>query len=255
MRTTLRKLVNDLTSCLEHLADSRRPLVAMCVVVLALVVTWFVYVPIHELLHVAGCVLTGGTVSRLEIAPQYGGALLARWIPFVVSGGDYAGRLSGFDHRGSDLIYLATVFGPYLLSVFIGIPLLRACARRRRPMLFGMAIVVGLAPFYNLVNDYFEMGSIITTRAATLVRGGDSIAFEGLRSDDMFKLIGNLSMQPAELGLHDAAAIGIAVGLVVVSLVVGMVLALFTYALGDLVARVLLPSRTRPGGAVLSRER
>ena len=122
-------------------------------------------------------------------------------------------------------------------------------------MLFGMAIVVGLAPFYNLVNDYFEMGSIITTRAATLVRGGDSIAFEGLRSDDMFKLIGSLSMRPAELGLHDATAIGIAVGLVVVSLVVGIVLALFTYALGDMVARVLLPARTRPTGGVLSRER
>jgi hypothetical protein len=41
-------------------------------------------------------------VWRLEIDPLYGGALLARWLPFVEAGGEYAGRLSGFDTAGSD---------------------------------------------------------------------------------------------------------------------------------------------------------
>jgi len=61
---------------------------------LGLAVGWWIYVPIHELLHAAACLLAGGEVTRLEIAPQYGGALLARIFPFVVSGGEYAGRLS-----------------------------------------------------------------------------------------------------------------------------------------------------------------
>ncbi len=234
MRTMLRKLIDDLALSLGHLADARRPSVAMAVMVVGLVVTWFIYVPIHELLHVLGCVATGGSVSELEVAPQYGGTLLARWFPFVVSGGDYAGRLSGFDTKGSDLIYLATVFMPYLLTVFIGVPILRACTRRRRPALLGAGVVVGLAPMYNLIGDYYEMGSIVTTRAATLLSGSsESVAFVGIRSDDLFKLVGELCTQPGELALHGAAAIGVAAVLIAVSLLVGVVLALLTYALGD----------------------
>lgn len=240
MRKFLLKPLDDLVSCLNHLATTRRPVWMMCGVLVAVVVTWFVYVPVHELLHVAGCVLTGGTVSKLEVAPQYGGALLAGWFPFVVSGGEYAGRLSGFDTKGSDLIYLATDFMPYLLTVLLGVPLVWACARRRRPMLFGVAIVVGLAPFYNLVGDYYEMGSIVTTRAVTLLRGGgEQVAFAGIRSDDIFKLIGNVCTQPAALELHGPTAIAAAIALIVVSLVVGVVLALVTYALGARFARVL----------------
>ena len=82
---------------------------------------WWVYVPIHELLHAAACMLFGGEVSRLEISGIYGGGLLARVLPFVATGTDYAGRLSGFDTAGSDLVYLATVLGPYLLTLFPGV--------------------------------------------------------------------------------------------------------------------------------------
>ena len=239
MRRLLLTPLHDLVSCLNGLADRGRPARTMCGVLVALVVTWFVYVPVHELLHVVGCVLTGGAVSKLEIAPQYGGALLAHWFPFVVSGGDYAGRLVGFDTKGSDLIYLATDFVPYLLTIVLGVPLLRVCARRCRPVLFGIGIVVGLAPFYNLIGDYYEMGSIITTRAATLLRGGEVVAFASIRSDDIFKLIGNVCARPAELGLHGPATVAVAVLLLAVSLLVGVVLALVTYALGDLVARLV----------------
>ncbi len=247
VRTFLLKAIDDLALCLGHLADARRPLRGLVAVTVVLVVTWFIYVPIHELLHVLGCVATGGTVTTLEVAPQYGGALLARWFPFVVSGGDYAGRLSGFDTKGSDLVYLATDITPFLLSVLIGVPLLRACTRRWRPVLFGVGIVVGLAPFYNLIGDYYEMGSIITTRVVTLLGGGgEPIAFVALRSDDVFKLIGELFTKPAELGLHTSAKVGAGFVIVTVSIVVGVALAVLTYAAGDGVARIVVRQPAKP---------
>ena len=98
----------------------RRPL-DLLALALGLAAGWFVYVPVHELLHAAGCATTGGTVTRLEIAPLYGGALLARIFPFVVPGGDYAGRLSGFDTRGNDLVYLATDLAPFVLTLLPGV--------------------------------------------------------------------------------------------------------------------------------------
>lgn len=248
MRTLLRQPFDDLASCLTRLAESPHPLRAMCVVLVALVATWFVYVPVHELLHVLGCVASGGAVTELEIAPQYGGALLARWFPFVVSGGEYAGRLSGFDTGGSDLIYLATDFAPFLLSVFIGVPLLRMCTRRRRPVILGVGVVVGLAPFYNLIGDYYEMGSIITTRMATLLGGSaDQVAFEGLRSDDVFKLIGTFCARPGELGIKGATGVITGAALILASIVVGVVLAFLTYYLGDRTARLLCRMPGVPG--------
>ncbi|MFI5365900.1 MAG: hypothetical protein ACHQ4J_09760, partial [Candidatus Binatia bacterium] len=168
---------------------AERPYAALFVTVLAGVAAWWIYVPIHELLHALGCWVTGGAVSRLEIAPEYGGALLAHVFPFVVSGGDYAGRLSGFDTHGSDLVYLATDAAPFLLSIVLGVPLLRASNRGRRPVRFGAAVVLALAPFYSLTGDYFEMGSILVTRAATLAHGGGPLRFASLRSDDVMRLV------------------------------------------------------------------
>ena len=90
--------IYDLATGIDvHIARAERRGVAIAKLLVAAVATWWVYVPIHELLHVAGCLLTGGTVSELQVAPIYGGAWLARVFPFVVSGGDYAGRLSGFE--------------------------------------------------------------------------------------------------------------------------------------------------------------
>ena len=71
---------------------------------LGLFAGWWLYVPLHELLHAAACRLAGGGVSRLEIEALYGGALLARVFPFVVPASVYAGRLSVLDTRGSYLI-------------------------------------------------------------------------------------------------------------------------------------------------------
>ena len=58
---------------LDRVLDAGVP--ALVKVFVGLTLGWFLYVPIHELLHAAACVLTGGAVSRLEIAPMYGGAL------------------------------------------------------------------------------------------------------------------------------------------------------------------------------------
>jgi hypothetical protein len=80
----------------------------MVVIASSLLLSWWVYVPIHELAHAWGCLLAGGEVTRLEIDWIYGASLLARVFPYVTVGSEYAGRLSGFDNRGSDLTYLVT---------------------------------------------------------------------------------------------------------------------------------------------------
>ena len=240
MKRFFRRPLDDVLACLEHIMTDGRPVKTLVIMLVAVVVTWFVYVPIHELLHAYGCIVTGGTVTELQIKAHYGGGLLAEWFPFVVSGSDYAGQLTGFDTKGNDWIYLATDFGPFLLTVLIGVPLMRVCTKRRRPVLFAVAFVVGLAPFYNIPGDYYEMGSTVTTRALTFVAGeGNPPRWESLRSDDIFTLVPDIFIKPAELGLAGAGTIIFALLVVLLSLVVGILLAFVTYALGDLVARPL----------------
>ncbi len=246
MPTAMRKFflrpLDDLVSCLERILFIRRPAAGVILSVVSMVVTWFIYVPIHELLHVLGCVITGGDVSQLEIAPQYGGTLLARVFPFVVSGGEYAGRLSGFDWKGNDLIYLATDIMPYLLSIFIGVPLLRACGKRRRPILFGTAIVLGFAPIYNIPGDYYEMGSILTTRVVATAAGSEDgpSPYLTLRSDDVFKLIDEVTSRPEETQVAASLGTPAALCVVAVGILMSVLLALLTYGGGALFARVII---------------
>ena len=272
MKLFFRQPIDDVIACLEPIVAIKNPARALVPLFLCLIVSWVVYVPIHELLHALGCVATGGEVSRLEIRWYYGGALLAKVFPWVVSESEYAGRLSGFRTFGSDLIYLATDFGPFILSVILGVPLLKFCMRRRRPILFPIAVVVGLAPFYNLPGDYYEMASILTTRASAplarlshpyaatetavdlgvpcpQIEGSPTAGFRCLRSDDVFKLIGQLCTQPSELGLHGAVDIALAVPIILVSVVLALLLALATYALGHYFSTlVLFRSRPTAGG-------
>jgi hypothetical protein len=248
-----RQPIDDVLACLEPIVTVKNPVKVLVPLFVSLVVSWVVYVPIHELLHAFGCWVTGGTVTRLEISRTYGGGFLAGLFPWVVSGSEYAGRLSGFQTYGSDLIYLATDFAPFVLTVFLGVPLLKLCKRRRRPILFPVAVVVGLAPFYNLPGDYFEMGSILTTRAATPVaramnpssnetlcpeiQGSPTAGFRCLRSDDVFKLMGTYFTKPAELHLHSVAEMVTAAVIILVSLAVAVLLAFATYAVGSAACR------------------
>jgi hypothetical protein len=230
--------IRDLMAAMEaQVVKARHPTRALVIVLLAGVVSWWVYVPVHELLHALGCYVTGGSVTELQIAPEYGGALFARLLPFVVGKSEYAGRLSGFDTQGSDFIYLATDALPFLLTVFIGVPLLKACARGRRAVLLGAAFVLGLAPFYCLTGDYYEMGSILTTRLVTWLSDAQTLRFAALRADDVVKLVTDLWTQPANLQVDGTGGMALA-GLVVAGgMTCGVVLAFATYAAGALVTR------------------
>ena len=196
----------------------------------AVIVCWYLYVPVHELLHAAGCALSGGSVTTLEIQHQYGGGLLAELFPFVRAGGEYAGRLSDFDTHGSDLVYLATDALPFSLSL-LGVPLLRSARRGVRPLRAGAGFVLGLAPFYNIPGDYFEMGSILVT----MPLAGH---WQALRSDDLFRLAGQLASDPAGLGLEAVSPMA-SVALVALSGLLAVGLAYSTWGLSWLLAQPL----------------
>ncbi len=245
MGSLIRQPFFDVMAALEHLVTVRRPQRAMFLCIASLAATWVVYVPIHELLHALGCLATGGSVTELQIDAMYGGGWLAEWIPFVVSGGEYAGRLSGFDTHGCDWIYLATDFAPYLLTVMLGVPLMRLCTRRWRPMLLGSAIVIGMAPFYNIIGDYYEMGSITTTALMGLAQGADSIPFVKLRSDDIFKLVGSVITEPDTVGLSGAMDIAWAILIITASFAIGVAYAFVTYFVGYRFAKLIIRDRTR----------
>jgi hypothetical protein len=186
---------------------------------------WWVYVPLHELLHAGACLAAGGSVSRLEIDPIYGGSLLARLFPFIVPASAYAGRLSGFETHGSDAIYLATDLGPFLLALLPGSWALRRAARARQPLLFGLALPFALAPLLSLSGDAYEIGSLATTRlppwSAAPIR-------QLLRGDDLLVKVSELAALPhAPWGGVALAALA------------GIVWAFLTYKLGDRLAAAL----------------
>lgn len=191
-------------------------------VAIGLVLGWWVYVPVHELLHAAGCLAAGGAVTRLEIDALYGAELLARIIPFVHVGSEYAGRLSGFDTRGSDWIYLATDLAPFLLTLLPGVWWLRRAGRRGRPLLFGAALPWGLAPFLSLTGDGFEIGTLAAVHLPPA--SGQRL----LIGDDLFRKAGELDFSVPGLALGFAIAVA-----------VGLVWAFAWYRLGGGVAALL----------------
>jgi hypothetical protein len=196
---------------------------SLALIVVSLLLAWWLYVPLHELGHAGGCLLAGGQVTRLEISEIYGATWLARVFPFVTVGSEYAGRLSGFDTRGSDLVYLVTCAAPFVLTVLVGVPLLHAVPRVRGwwgGVVLGAAIPMAFAPFVSLPGDYYEMGSILVSRAMAAAVPG--FAIDRWRGDDLVKLAGTLAPDG-----RVADALGLAV-----SLLVGATLALATYWAG-----------------------
>ena len=235
-----RRAIADLQQGFEGVLDSGRPFpVSFALVAAAVIVTWVLYVPVHELLHAAGCHLTGCRVEELQIGRWYGGALLARVFPFVVAGGPYAGRLSGFDTGGSDGSYLATVAMPYLLTILGGHLLLRVAARRGSVVPFAVGLVLMTAPVLGLIGDYYEMGSVLVSAAlkhsAFLCRLGDPMA---LRSDDVIALIGRFPVLfPEGRGVWAAA--------VACAWAVGWLLASLTFEGSSLLAGMALRRKAR----------
>jgi hypothetical protein len=144
---------------------------------------WWLYVPLHEILHAAGCWLAGGRVERLEVAPLYFGSLLAYLFPWVEAGGDYAGRLAAFETGGSDFVYLVTVLAPYILTLFPGVPWFYRAIRRARPFSFGASLPMALAPFLAVTGDAYEASAILITRLPPWTAG--SVA-QRIRGEDLF---------------------------------------------------------------------
>jgi hypothetical protein len=178
----------------------------LLVILLGLILGWWLYVPIHEMLHALACVAAGGHVISLEISAIYGGGLLEKLLPFVVSHSQYAGRLSRFDSGGSDLVYLMTDLGPFLLTLFPGVWLLRVGANRRSGLIFGISLPFALAPLISLTGDGYEIGAILVTR----IPSWQALA-EILRADDLFLVPARLQtiggIRPW-LGLACASSLG-----------------------------------------------
>lgn len=179
----------------------------MVLLFLGLAVGWVVYVPIHELLHAAGCVLSGGEVHELQIRAIYGGELLARFFPFVTPGGEMAGRLSGFDTGGSELCYALTVLMPFLPGL-LGFTFLALAARWGGALLYGAAMPWAAAPLVALPGDMYELGSLALYQFWPVDRK--------LVGDDLIGLIGerfSLSPEPTSIFIVAAAALGVCLAL------------------------------------------
>lgn len=234
--------LHDYMNALGALLEGGNAALRVIAALAAMLAAWWVYVPVHELLHAAGAVIGGGEVSRLELSPIYGAHLLKKIFPFIEPASEYAGRLSGFDTRGSDLTYLLTVFLPYLLTIFIGVPLLKhvAASGASTPagaIKFGACIPLAYAPFISITGDYYEMGSIIVTRIASLF--STTFDVERLRSDDLILLVKEIFFSGADWTALDAL-------IAVLSFSVGIDLIFGTYLLGSLVSRLI--SKGRQGG-------
>lgn len=223
----------DFLSGLEN-SLSKQPYLSLLVMLLLFAVSWWVYVPLHELGHAFGCILGGGTVSELQISPMYGAALLKDIFPFVTVGSEYAGQLTGFDTKGSDLIYLLTDFFPFLLTIFIGVPLLRSSSRSSgfsSAIKLGIGLPIAFAPFISFSGDYYEMGSIIVSAIANTVSSTSDYLI--WRSDDVFKLAGELFFSGKQLGAIDIFGVAL-------SFLVGVILIYITYILGVLWSSLIL---------------
>ncbi len=212
---------------------AERRLILIVTIVIAFMAGWWVYVPIHELFHAFGCILGGGEVSRLELSEIYGAALLSRVFPFISVGSDYAGRLTGFETHGNDLTYLLTVFFPYFLTVFIGVPLLRYAGHGKIPsfqrcMWFGISLPIAYAPFISVTGDYYEIGSITVTRFVSHFFPGFQI--ERWRSDDLIRLADELVFTSGTLRTGDIFGM-------IFSFLFGMIMIFLTYWAGSFWSR------------------
>ena len=194
-------------------------------VLVGMLVGWWIYIPFHELMHAFACMATGGEVTRLEVDTMYGGALLAKVFPWVYAGSDYAGQLTGFDTGGSDLVYLATDFGPFILTLFPAVWLMRRFGQAGAGLPFGLVLPFALAPFLSITGDAYEIGSILVTQVPPW---SSRELTEILRGDDLFLK----AEQIQEAAVQPWGGYSLAVA-------IGVVWAFGTYAVGAAIASAL----------------
>lgn len=207
----------------SQIIESGRPGRQIALVFAGLLLGWWIYVPCHELLHAAGCWLGGGEVLDLQVSSLYGGRLLAGLFPFVSAGGDYAGRLVGFDTKGSDWTYSLTILMPFVLG-FPGFWLTGVSLRKSQAIAYGFGLPVSLSPLLSATGDFFEFSGLVLYQ----VWPGAQDAHRALISDDLFRLLGELShASPGWRG----------VTFVILAQAIALVLALFVVTVTSLAGR------------------
>lgn len=101
-------------------------------------------------------------------------------------------------------------------------------------------MILGLAPFMNVTGDYFEIGTIITTKFWNIVLQGypaRSIeAYWDLRSDDIFRLVSEISSSPTLYGLPGFSIFFQLAAVILSGFLLAIVFSGWTYQIGRLLA-------------------
>ncbi len=174
----------------------------LILILMGLLLGWWIYVPLHEFLHVAGCLLGGGQVETLHLDPLYGGHIFASLFSFVSAGGEYAGRLTDFDTGESDWVYALAVYLPFCLTL-PGFQLMKWSGNSSRSLPFGLALPFAFAPVISLTGDFLELGSLALFQPW---QGTESI-HRSLISDDLFRLIEELGSETSTLSLDQPVVV------------------------------------------------
>ena len=176
--------LNTPTQALSHLLNDGSN-IKLLVLLLVFFISFWVYVPIHELMHAFATILVGGEVKELAIDATYGGVFFAKIFPFVVSESDYAGQLTDFTTRNKFAYFIVDMF-PYLLSL-PGVLLIRLAAKYKRLWLFSIGFLLMLVPMTQIFGDFYEVASLGMGEIMSLLN--PSLNPDLIVSDDMFKLI------------------------------------------------------------------
>ena len=155
----------------------------------AFLASWWLYVPIHELMHVAGCIIMGGEVNELAIDPMYGGKLLSNIFPFVVSESDYAGQLTDFTTPNKYAYFIVDMF-PYLLSL-PAVLLIKLATKHRHIWLFSLGFLLMFVPLTQMFGDFYEATSLGVGELMSMIN--PELNPQLIVSDDMFKLLASLN--------------------------------------------------------------
>lgn len=118
------------------------PLRAVILCLLSIPILWYLtYAPLHELSHIAGTLLAGGTVADYKLIPRFWlGEVQVAWITPV-----------GLTQTWQQLVMTASPYILDVVSVLVGIFVLRK-GFSRNPFMLGLVfMVLCLRPAFDLV--------------------------------------------------------------------------------------------------------